>query len=67
MLYFYVSNEMAIKYSNPENKEFSGIIVTGNDRKKILKSLSSRSMERRSLKTFSKTLKTAKNLTSKEK
>lgn len=58
---------MAIKYTNPENKEFSSIIVTGNERNKILKSLSNKTMERRSLKTFSKTLKTAKNLTSQEK
>jgi hypothetical protein len=43
---------MTIKYANPENKVFSGIIVTGVDRKKILKSLSNKGMAKKSLVAF---------------
>ncbi len=57
---------MTIKYANPENKVFSGIIVTGIDRKKILKSLSSKKMEKKSIEAFSNTLKIANKLSSRE-
>jgi len=57
---------MTIKYANPENKVFSGIIVSGVDRKKILKSLSSKKMGQKSLAVFSNTLKIAKKLSSRE-
>jgi len=53
---------MAVKYINPENKVFSGIIVTGADQRKILKSLSSKRVGKKSLVAFSHTLKIAKEL-----
>jgi len=61
-----LANSMTIKYANPENKVFSGIIVSGVDRKKILKSLSSKKMGQKSLAVFSNTLKIAKKLSSRE-
>ena len=62
-----MSDFMAVKYTNPENKIFSSIIVTGVDRRKILESLSSKMKGEKSLAAFSHTLKIAKKLNSQEK
>jgi len=51
---------MTVKYINPENKEFSSVIVSGEHAKKVMDLLNNKELVLKTFSCFSKTLLIAK-------